>query len=178
MALTSDVNNIQLGACQVTFATDDLGFTKGGVEVTLSTTTFKINVDQFGETEVNEYISGRTASVKVPLAETSLERFQIAFPGSTIVTDSTTATKKKLQGTTGVGLSLRTFAAELNLHPKVLPSTDKSQDFTLPIASPKGDLTFAYKHDEERVYNVEFMGYPDLTTGILFVIGDKTASAV
>jgi hypothetical protein len=177
MTITSDVNNIQLGACLVTFGSQDLGYTKGGVEVTLATTTFKIMVDQFGATDVNEYITGRTATVKVPLAETSLDRFQIAFPGTTIVTDGVTSSKKKLQGVTGVGLSLRTFADVLNLHPKALSSSDKSQDFTLPIASPKGDMTFAFKHDEERIYNVEFTGYPNLTTNLLYVIGDTTATA-
>jgi hypothetical protein len=177
MVMTSDVNNIQLGACIVTFDGDDLGLTKGGVEVTLSTTTYKITVDQFGGTEVNEYITGRTATVKTPLAETSLDRLQVAFPGSTLVTDATVQTKKKLNGATGVGISLRSLAGELNLHPKPLATSDKSQDFTLPIASPKGDLTFSYKHDEERVYSIEFTGYPDLTTGLLFIIGDKSAAA-
>jgi hypothetical protein len=175
--MTSDVSQIQLGACIATFANNDLGLTKGGVEVTLSTTTYKITVDQFGGTNVNEYITGREASAKVPLAETSLDRLQIAFPGSVIVTDATTPTKKKLSGATGVGISLRSLADVLTLHPKPLALADKSQDFTLPIASPKGDLTFSYKHDEERVYSIEFMGYPDLTTGILFVIGDATANA-
>jgi hypothetical protein len=177
MPLTSDVNNIQLGACIVTFATEDLGLTKGGVEVTLATTTYKITVDQFGETEVNEYITGRTASVKVPLAETSLDRLQIAVPGTVLVTDAVTPTKKKLQGLTAIGTSLRSVADELVCHPKPLASSDKSQDFTLPIASPKGDIAFSYKHNEERVYTVEFMGYPDLTTGLLYVIGDPSATA-
>lgn len=177
MTMTSDVNNIQLGACTVTFGTNDLGLTKGGVEVSIATSTYKINVDQFGESEVNEYITGRTASVKTPLAETSLDRFQIMFPGSTIVTDATVSTKKKLNGNAAQGVSLRSLADILTLHPKAIISTDKSQDFTLPVASPKGDISFAYKHNEERVYNVEFMGYPDLTTGLLFVIGDKTATA-
>lgn len=176
MAISSDVNNIQLGACLVTFSGDDLGFTKGGVEVTLATTSYKITVDQFGGTEVNEYITGRTAMVKVPLAETSLDRLQVAIPGSLIITDATTPSKKKLQGLTSIGTSLRTLADELILHPKPLPSNDKTQDFILPTASPKGDLTFSFKHDEERVYNVEFTGYPDLTTGLLFIIGDKTAT--
>jgi hypothetical protein len=173
MPLTSDVNNIQLGACNVTFGAQNLGLTKGGVEVTLATTSYKITVDQFGGTEVNEYITGRTASVKVPLAETSLDLLQIAFPGSVIVG----TTKKKLNGATGVGISLRALADSLVLHPKALAATDKSQDFTLPIASAKGDLTFMYKHDEERIYSVEFTGYPDLTTGLLFVIGDTSATA-
>lgn len=177
MPITSDVNNIQLGACVVKFGGEDLGLTKGGVEVTIATTTYKVTVDQFGGTEVNEYITGRTASVKVPLAETSLDRLQVAIPGSTLVTDAVTPTKKKLQGLTATGSSLRTLADELILHPKPLVSTDKSQDFTLPIASPKGDFSFSYKHDEERVYTVEFMGYPDLTTGLLFVIGDPSATA-
>lgn len=178
MPFTSDANQIKLGACQVTFGMTDLGLTKGGVEVTLQTQTYKINVDQFGGTELNEYVMGQTAMVKAPLAETSLDLFQVAFPGSTLVTDKTTASKKKLVVTTNVGASLRALAQPLTLHPKYNAAGNKADDFSLPISSPKGDLTFAFKHDEERVYNVEFTGYPDLTTGVLFVIGDLTATAV
>lgn len=177
MAYTNtNAENVQLGTCSVTFNTTDLGLTKGGVEVAVATTTYKITVDQFGMTEVNEYITGRTASVKVPMAETDITKLAAVIPGSVIVTDAVTPTKKKLTVGSSVGTSLRAFADVLTLHPIGLDTTDKSQDFTLPIAAPKGEFNFAFKLDEERVYTVEFVGYPDLSTGVLYVIGDESAA--
>ena len=41
----------------------DLGFTKGGVEVTVETETHEVTVDQMGETPINEYITSRTCTV-------------------------------------------------------------------------------------------------------------------
>ena len=166
---------VQLGTCTVTFGTKDLGLTKGGVEVALSSETYKVLVDQFGNTEINEYITGRTVTVTVPLAETDLTKLALVLPGSRIVTDTAVPTKKKLVVPTGVGFSLLSVADKLVCHPVALPATDKSQDFTVPLTAPKGEFTFAYKVNEERVYTVTFTGYPDLTTGDLFVMGDSTA---
>jgi hypothetical protein len=173
----TNANNVHLGTCSVLFGSTDLGLTKGGVEVQVSTQTYKITVDQFGSTEINEYITGRTAMVKVPMAETDVALLAEVIPNSTLVTDGVTPTKKKLNVGTSTGASLRTFADKLVLHPVAQAASSKNFDFTLPIASPKGDFTFAYKLDEERVYNVEFYAYPDLSTGLLYVIGDESATA-
>jgi hypothetical protein len=173
----TNANNVHLGTCSVTFGSTDLGLTKGGVEVQVQTQTYKITVDQFGTTEINEYITGRTAMVKVPMAETDLTLLQKVIPDSTLVTDGTVPTKKKINVNTSTGASLRAFADKLSLHPVAQAAGAKNFDFVLPIACPKGDFTFAYKLDEERVYNVEFYAYPDLSTGLLYVIGDDTATA-
>lgn len=171
---TTNADNVQLGTCSVTFDTADLGLTKGGVEVSVSTMTYKISVDQFGATEINEYITGRTCSVKVPMAETDLTLLAKVIPDSVLVSGAA----EKLTVKTSTGKSLRSFAGELVLHPIALASTEKNQDFVVPIAAPKGEMTFAFKLDEERIYNVEFQGYPDLATDILYVIGDPAATAV
>lgn len=174
MAYTStNAENVKLGTCSVTFGATDLGLTKGGVEVSVSTSAYKITVDQFGETEINEYITGRTCTVRVPMAETDLTILSTVIPGSSLVTG---AAKTKLVVRSGVGLSLRTFAQKLTLHPVALATSNKEDDVVVPIAAPKGDFQFAFKLDEERVYNVEFTGYPDLATGDLYVIGDETAA--
>lgn len=173
----TNAENVQLGSCSVVFGGTDLGLTKGGVEVSVSTNTHKVVVDQFGQTEINEYIMGRTCTVKVPMAESDLTLLAAVIPGATLVTDGTTSSKKKLTVPHGQGVSLRTFADELKLHPIALSSGEKNQDFTVPIAAPKGEFQFAFKIDEEKVYSVDFMGYPDLTTGVLYVIGDTTATA-
>lgn len=178
MAYTNtNAENVQLGTCSADFGGVDLGLTKGGVEVTVTTTTHKVTVDQFGNTELNEYITGRSAMVKVPMAETDLTLLAAVIPGAVVVTDGTTPTKKKLTVPTSIGVSLRSFADILTLHPIALASNDKTQNFTLPIAAPKGELNFSYKLEEERIFTVEFTGYPDLSTGLLYVIGDPTAAA-
>jgi hypothetical protein len=178
MAYTNtNAENVQLGSCSVLFGSTDLGLTKGGVEVSVATNTHKVTVDQFGQTEINEYIMGRTCTVKVPMAESDLALLAAVIPGAVLVTDGTVSTKKKITVPHGQGTSLRAFADELVLHPIALAAGSMNQDFTVPIAAPKGEFQFAYKFDEERVYNVEFMGYPDLTTGLLYVIGDTTATA-
>lgn len=170
--------NVKLGPCRITYNSVDLGFTKGGVEVEVTTDTHKVTIDQFGETAIAEYIMGRNVTVTMPLAETTLENLVAIMPGATLVTDSVDSTKKKVSVIPGTGLDLLTIAAELNLHPWALPASDKTQDFTIPKAATAGAISYAYKIDEERVYNCTFMAYPDTANGdVLFVVGDTTATA-
>lgn len=83
--MASDIKNVKLGVCSITFDGVDLGYTKGGVEVTVKTDTHKVNVDQFGKTPINEYIMGREVTVKAPLAETTLENMVRVMPGASLV---------------------------------------------------------------------------------------------
>lgn len=171
-----DVSKVKLGACKVTWNNVDLGYTKGGVEVEITTAKKKIMIDQFGETEVNEYIMGRSVMVRVPLAESDLTLLASVIPGSTLVTNVGPPAKKKLNIPTGSGVSLRDLAEQLVLHPANELATYKDEDFVIPLATASGDITFAYRHDEERVFNVEFVGYADNVTGLLAIIGDPTAT--
>jgi len=82
--MASNTKNVKLGVCQVFFDGVDLGFTQGGVEVTVTTETHKVNIDQFGNTTINEYIMGREVMAKVPMAETTLENLVTIMPGATL----------------------------------------------------------------------------------------------
>lgn len=172
----SSTENIKMGTCKISFGGQDLGLTMGGVEVEVTTTTHETKVDQFGDTVVNERIMGRNIVVKAPLAETTLDNMVLIMPGAELKTDNTTPTKpkKKVVVKSGVGISLLGLAQELILHPIALPDADKSEDLIVPLAATAGAMSFAYKYDEERVFNCEFKGYPDSTTGALFIYGDKT----
>ena len=269
----SDTANVKLGVCQVIYDGLDLGYTKGGVEVEVSTDTHKVTVDQFGQSEINEYIQKRSCVVKLPLAETSLENMVKVLPGATLIdnavkqvttvtvdtaasstayafdingieytftsdvdategeiaiglanvvnadagsrfvafTDATnadvvptdvvltakvsddaievtsadanltlTATTasaagaKRVDVTNGIGTNLLSIAKELILRP--IGALDNNDDFIVPRAATAGALSFAYKFDDERVYNCEYMAYPDPDTKILFKVGDKLAT--
>jgi hypothetical protein len=171
MATKSDTKNVKLGVCKVFFNNEDLGYTQGGVEVEVKTDTHKVNVDQFGKTTINEYIMGREVTVKVPLAETTLDNLVAIMPGAKMVVDSADPTKRHVEVTNGVGTDLLTMAKELRLHPKSLADTDKSEDFVIPLAATPGGLKFAYKLENERIFDCDFTGYPDPATGKLFVVG-------
>lgn len=286
--MASNTKNVKLGVCQVLFDGVDLGYTQGGVEVTVKTDTHKVNVDQFGKTTINEYILGRDVMAKVPLAETTLENLVAIMPGATLVTTGGTAatgtitvttnpvandtilvngatvtfktaltgsgnevligaaaantatnlaaalnastdpliaaatysvagavvtatygsqligpvkgvegnaftlvtgtaaakvtmsgatltggaepTAKSVNVATGIGTDLLSVAKELRLHPSNKAASDKSEDFVIPLAATSGALNFAYKLENERIYNVEFNGYPD-SASKLFTVG-------
>ena len=276
----SDTKNVKLGVCKVFYDGVDLGYTQGGVDVTVKTETHKVNVDQFGKTTINEVILSRDVTAKTPLAETTLENLVKIMPGAvltevggsaatgsiTIATnpsDGDTVTVNgvvvtfKTSGATGnqvnigasagatatalaaflnasslAGLSVATYAAnasavtvtydvkgtagnnftlasgqasvtvsgaklsggtassskrvdvptciganllesakELRLHPKALADTDKSEDFVIPLAATPGALNFSYQLEKERIFEVEFNGYPDPATDKLFYVG-------
>lgn len=90
--MASTTENVKLGVCSVLFDGVNLGFTKGGVEVEVATSTHEVKVDQFGETPIGELITGRTVTATVPLAETTLENLVKIMPGSELITDGTKAT--------------------------------------------------------------------------------------
>jgi len=83
--MSSNTNNVKLGPCKVFFGGVDLGYTQGGVDVEVKTDTHEIMVDQFGKSVINEIITGRTVTVKVPMAETTLENLVRIMPGAVIV---------------------------------------------------------------------------------------------
>lgn len=289
--MASNTKNVKLGVCKATFAGLDLGYTKGGVEVTVQTETHKVEVDQFGKTPINEYVMGRTVVAKVPMAETTIENMVAVMPGATMTTVGGTVaqgtltiatnpanndtivvngytvtfktaaaldgevtigataadtatnlaaalnkigdplvaqavysaaaavvtvkwgsavvggtngvksvegnaftlatgtagvkvtvsgatltggadpTSKSVTVTSGIGTDLLAIARELRLHPVGRPDSDKTDDFVIPLAGTAGALQFAYKLEDERVYNVEFNGYPDPVTKVLFKAG-------
>lgn len=279
--MASNTSNVKVGVCRISYDGNDLGYTKGGVEVEVTTDTYKSEVDQFGKTAISEVIMGRNIKIKAPLAETTFDNLIAIMPGATIVqtggvkasgtltfasqptaaqtvviggatitfratatsvplevkigatvaatvaalaavlnqsqdalltpakysaaggvltvtyddfgtagnaftiaagTSGATASGATLSGGTaatgarvdvidGVGTNLLNLARELRLHPMSLPDNDRSEDFVIPRSATAGGLTFAYKLEEERVFNVEFMGYPDPSTRKLFHFG-------
>lgn len=169
--MASDTKNVKVGVCRIYFDGVDLGYTKGGVEVEVTTETYAVTVDQFGNTEVNEIVLGRQVMVRAPLAETTLQNLVKLMPGATL---SGTGASTKVEVTNGVGVSLLDLAKPLVLHPQNLPDTDKSEDFVIPLAATAGAINFAYRLDEERVFSVEFKGYPNPTSRLLFIMGSHS----
>lgn len=179
--MASNTNNVKLGVCKVYFDGVDLGYTQGGVEFSATTMTHKVEVDQFGKTAVKETVIGRSVGVKVPLAETTLANLASLFPinlnnaqfGAGLVG----TTKQRVGVDAGVGVDLLASAKLLVIHPYSAIDSDFSDEVVIPLANTPGALTYAYKLEQERIFNVDFAGYPDPTTGMLFFAGNPFTDA-
>lgn len=176
--MASNTKNVKLGVCRVYFgeAEEDLGLTKGGVDVSVSTETHEVTVDQYGDTPINEYITSRTAEVTVPMAETTLENAVKIMPGARLLTDAEDPDKRYVEVPTGTGLSLMDYAQRLRLHPIANADDNREDDFILYRAATPGEIDYSYKLDEERIFSCTFKGYPD-DDSRLFALGDFTALA-
>lgn len=97
----------------------------------------------------------------------------VTMSGATLA-GGVAVTKARVDVTTGIGVSLLAIAKTLVLHPKDKPSNDLTDDFVIPLAATAGALQFSYEVDKERIFPVEFTGYPD-GQGKLFYVGDPTA---
>jgi len=90
--MAGNSTNVKLGICKILYKGVDLGFTIGGVNVAVTSTTHPVTVDQFGQTILNETITKREISVTVPLAETTIDNLVATMPGSTLRSNAVAAT--------------------------------------------------------------------------------------
>lgn len=156
-----NTENISLGVCDVTFDTVDLGATKGGVEVTITTETYQVKIDQYGETPVKDVIMGTVIEVKVPLVETDLTKLLKILPQGVGV--GTAGSEVGVEIRSGVNIDLLDIAGVLFLHPTGTAASFTKGDFTAFKAAPKPDFSFKYETGAEKIYEVTFMCYPDTT---------------
>jgi len=163
-----DVSQLELGPCVVKYGASgseiDLGFTFGGVEVTIETTVADVMADQFGEVKLKQIVIGRNATVKVPFAETDFLLFSKIIPLASYVQDSVTPTYEKVIINTPIGADLVASAAQSLLLIKAIGNTASSNPndiFRFFKASPSGEINFKFSVDDQRVYETEFTAYPD-----------------
>lgn len=167
----SDIQNYQLGPCEVSFDGVALGYSKGGVEVTYEPEYHMATVDQYGNSPIDAFLIGEVWKAKVPLAESTVDNLKVALPnGTEAVTGERVTIGKK------PGVRMSTLAKELVLTPTDGDKTDEIVFHTAIVLSP---LTIISKPDEPKVYEVEFTALVDTSKadGNLFGhVGDSAAS--
>ena len=178
------VDNLELGPCIVKYGVSgsevDLGFTMGGVKVTIETSVADVVSDQLGEVILKQIMIGRNATITIPFAETDIALFSKIIPLASLVTDAVTPTKQKTIINTPIGSDLVASAARSLLLIKAIgntASTDANDVFRFFKASPSGEVEFSFSVDDQRVYETEFTAYPDSTQSYAIgVFGDITAA--
>jgi hypothetical protein len=167
--MANNPQNIRLSACSVFFNGNDLGFTVGGVDLTVKTTSTDFKVDHFGYWTVNSLITGRTISVKMALAETDIGSLTNALtaPGMVGIGGSSSNEPGINIGYGGGGLASNNQAV-LALIP-VEPIDGQNIYIWIPCATLTGDLEMSFKYDTVRTMSVEFTGRPDDNNNIMYM---------
>ena len=172
--------NVPIGPATVTYGATGqetvFDITKGGIKFKVTTTKQDITIDQYGDTPVKSVMKGRTCEVTVPFALADVDKLSKVIPNSSLVTDATVPTKKKLVVNAQAGTDLLAAAKKLIIKPTDTNATANDW-ITIPLAGAMADIDYSYDSDNERIVNITFVGYPDITTGELFVLGDETATA-
>lgn len=150
--------------------------TKGGIQFQATTNKQDITVDQYGDTPVKSIMKGRTCQVTVPFALHDLDKLAKVIPNSTLIADAATPTKKKLVVKSQAGSDLLAAAKKLVIKPTD-PNATANDWITVPLAGALADPEYSFDSDNERIVNITFVGYPDVTTGDLYILGDETATA-
>ncbi|MFX1253963.1 MAG: hypothetical protein ACFFCZ_20290 [Promethearchaeota archaeon] len=169
--MAGDSTKIKLGAAWVTFGTVagnvgevvDLGYTKGGVTITMDTTVYEITVDQEGTSPVAATILGRRATVDFSMAESNYQRLQKIVPESTY-------SSGLLDINSGIGADLMNYEDEL-----VVTSKASAQDYIkLYSAVPVTSLRATFAPDGERLWPVQFIGLIESGTSKLLGLHEAT----
>lgn len=168
----ADVTNVQLGVCSVTYNGLDLGHTLGGVEVSYEPVYQDIQVDKYGETIVNQVLTGEKLTAKVPLAEFTVANLKTAIPNATYAG----AGNARILIGKSAGAKQTANAYQLVLHPTA--EGTKRHDIVLYKAVVSSQIMLAHKNDEKKIIEVEFTALLDETKtdgNYLGLIGDSTA---
>lgn len=168
----TDITNVKVGACSVTFNGVDLGHTKGGVEISYEPVYHDVTVDKYGESVVEKYLVGEKLTAKVPLAELTIANLKVAMPQGGF---AGAANARLTLGKTA-GSKATASAAQLVLHP--LNMGTRANDVVFHKAYVASTVDLKMKIDEENVFEVEFAALIDETKtdgNYLGLIGDSTA---
>lgn len=171
--------NVPIGPAKVEYGTgvDMVTFdiTKGGIVFSATTNKQDITVDQYGDTPVKSILKGRTCQVTVPFALHDLEKLSKVIPNSTFTKSGVAPNEKtKLVVKGQSGTDLLASAKKLVIKP-TSSGTTANDWVTIPLAGATVDSELTYDSDNERIQNITFFGYPDITTGELYIFGDETA---
>jgi len=149
--MAADIANFRIGSADITLGGTALGHTKGGVEITVTPAIHEKKVDQFGESPVAVTVLGHRIEIKCFFAESDLVHISKAIAGATYTAGATA-------GDVGIGKDAgqALTGATLLIHPREMGAA-VTLDWNFLLVVPIGAPTFAFKTDEERVYEVTFL---------------------
>lgn len=153
------IQNLKVAAgCLVSFGGVDLGHTVDGTELVIERELTEVKTDLYGNTPVDYVLAGQKAQIKLKLAEISPDILSYLVPESDWDVGSA---DDHIHFGTKAGYSLRNDALQLVITPQG-GNTDGNLTITLFKAVQTGNISLAYKIDEQSVWDgLEFTALVD-----------------
>lgn len=170
-----DISKLELGPALIEMGDGliDMGFTKGGITMTIETETSPVTTDQFGTVIMKDILVGRNITLTIPFAETDLTKLSTFIPLASV---SVSGVFERVNINTPVGADLVASAAQLLRLTKSIgdtTSTDPNDQFTFYQVAMKGAIEVTFSIEDQRIWEVEASVYPDASNGFaLGVFGD------
>lgn len=167
-------SNYRLEPMNVTWNSVDLGFTVGGVELTLENTTVDIMADQYFQQKLGAFQTGTNVTVSMTLPEMTAAKWKTLT--SVVGGNFTPSMGTELvgYGTSKSGTDLFSSGALLKMVP--VGAGDNARNIHIHKAIPiPGSISFS--GEEVSMMEVEFQAVVDLSLQAainLFVFGDGT----
>jgi hypothetical protein len=155
----ANLNNLKVAAGSlVTFGGVDLGHTVDGTEISWERELTEVKTDIYGNTPVDYVLTGQKAMVSMKLAEITPNVLSYLIPEADYDVGSS---DDHVHFGSKAGYSLRSDAYELVITPQG-GNADGNLTITLFKAVQTGNITLAYKIDEQSVWDgVEFVALVD-----------------
>jgi len=155
----ANLNNLKVAAgSRITLGGVDLGHTVEGTELVIERDLTEVKTDLYGNTPVDYVVAGQKATIKMKLAEIIPNVLSYILPESDYDIGSN---DDHVHFGTKAGYSLRQDALELVITPQG-GNADGNLTITLFNAVQTGNITLAYKIDEQSVFDgVEFTALVD-----------------
>jgi len=152
----------------------DLGATKGGIQISHNNTEESYDVDQI-QGDIYSAPTGYEVSVGTTLAEMTLERYQIAFQGSSVTTDSTPGSGSEKQ--LGVGNPSTYIQRRLAVLQQRASGKIRGYFFRIAQKMPQEATLQFNKTGEQQTVPVRFKCLPDASIADVesrfFIIRDQ-----
>lgn len=152
--MAADIANVRLGQCDITYKSQALGHTKGGVEITIANDVKTATVDNYGTSPIAARHNGTRVEIKTTLAEYVYASLLKVINGAV---DADTGGSVAIGTAAGTELT----GGTLLLHPS--NAADTTLDITAWKAVIIGESKLPFKVDEETVYEVTWLALCDTT---------------
>lgn len=147
----ANINNLKIGACQITYKTQDVGHTLGGVKLTYERKFTDLNVDKYGDAPIDKALTSTKLMIVFKAAEPVVALLQrLLWESNNAVSGS----NQRLGLGADAGYSARGDAGLLVLHPTAKAASDTSEDVNIYQAVNGGNIELNYEVNNQRVYEV------------------------
>lgn len=153
-----DIAKVRLGQCTLTYNGQDLGYTKGGAEVTVTNDVTEVAIDEYGTSPVKAFHKGTRIEVKATMAEYAYDALVQVLNGAQIVEGAGSPVVDAM--TIGQKGGVALTGALLTLHP-VSAGESTADDVDIYKAVVIGESTLPFKVDGETTYDVTWVALID-----------------